>query len=288
MFSRGQALDLGFTDGTIKRRVRTGSWVHLDRSVYALPGNPATWHGQCMAATLGEAEAVVSGRAAAALHGFPGFRPGRVQVTMPKSSNHRSRIAAVRQSDLIETTRVQRIPVITVAQTLIEVARFFDDARYGLLVSDLVAKDRRVLTALRERYVDLARSRWPGIARVRAALDERGDGYVPPDSVLEDVLWRVLRTVPGLERGVQQARLPWRPAAKQRVDVLIPAWRLIIEADGRRWHTRVEDFERDHERDAEALARGYSTLRLTWHQLVRREPWVRDVLARVDDLALAA
>ena len=25
------------------------------------------------------------------------------------------------------------------------------------------------------------------------------------------------------------------------VDALVPTWRLIIEADGRRWHTRVAD-----------------------------------------------
>jgi very-short-patch-repair endonuclease len=53
----------------------------------------------------------------------------------------------------------------------------------------------------------------------------------------------------------------------QRVDGLIEPWRLIVEADGRRWHTRVADFERDHARDIAALLHGYLVARFTWSQL---------------------
>ena len=49
------------------------------------------------------------------------------------------------------------------------------------------------------------------------------------------------------------------------------AWALVIEADGRAWHTRVEDFERDRRRDAEAAAAGYLTLRFTHHQLTHEQ-----------------
>lgn len=279
-FNRAQALALGFTPETVQRRLDSGQWLRLDPSVYALPGNPPTWFRQCMAATLGEPEATVSGRAAAALHRFPGFRAGRITITVPRTSNHRTRLAAVRQSDLVESTVKQAIPVITVAQAVIEVARYLDDRGFGLFVGDLIADDPRVLVALRERYVDLAHSRWPGIGRVRSALAERGDGYVPPESRLEAVLWEVLAQVPGLPRILPQASVPWCASGTGRVDILIPAWRLIVEADGRRWHTRVEDFERDHERDNEAAAHGYRTLRFTWHQLTRRDAWVRDILER--------
>jgi very-short-patch-repair endonuclease len=39
---------------------------------------------------------------------------------------------------------------------------------------------------------------------------------------------------------------------------------LIIEVDGRRWHTRVRDFERDLWRTNQAVAHGYRVLRFTW------------------------
>jgi very-short-patch-repair endonuclease len=48
---------------------------------------------------------------------------------------------------------------------------------------------------------------------------------------------------------------------------LLPEHRLIVEADGRRWHTRVADFDRDRWRDNEATANGYRTLRFTWVHL---------------------
>lgn len=44
------------------------------------------------------------------------------------------------------------------------------------------------------------------------------------------------------------------------VDAYIPRWRLTIEADGRRWHTRKADFERDRRRDNAAAAHGLVVL----------------------------
>ena len=42
---------------------------------------------------------------------------------------------------------------------------------------------------------------------------------------------------------------------------------LIVEYDGRRWHTRRAEIDRDHRRDLEASALGWHPLRLTWEQL---------------------
>lgn len=240
---------------------------------------------QCIAATLGEVSAAISGRSAAALHELPGFRRGSIEITVPTRSNHRSRLARVRQSDLIQTTKVEHISVVTVAQCVIEVARYRTDRQLGRLIDDLANSNARFLPTLHDRYVDLARTRWPGIGRVRAALAHRGEGFVPTASELEAVLHHVLDRVPGCPPFINQARRPWRPDRPERVDVLIPAWRAIIEADGRRWHTRVDDFERDRERDNEAVVNGYRTLRFTWHQLNERADSVVDALTQLGQLA---
>ncbi len=73
--------------------------------------------------------------------------------------------------------------------------------------------------------------------------------------------------------------------ASQRVDALIPGWQAIIEADGRRWHTRVDDFERDLERDNDAVTHGYRPVRFSWHQLTARRDYV---FATLDELARLA
>jgi len=46
-----------------------------------------------------------------------------------------------------------------------------------------------------------------------------------------------------------------------------PQHRLIIEVDGYAFHRTRQAFERDRRRDADHLAAGYRTLRLTWRQL---------------------
>jgi hypothetical protein len=284
-FNRAQAQHVGAGPGLIKRRLTAGDWVELDNAVYALPSHPGTWLRQAMAATLGERHASLSGRAGAALHDFPDFRRARLQITVPVGSHHVSRLAVVRQSDKVETTRVEGIRVVTAAQAAIEVARYLDPPDLGRLIDDLAVRDRRFLPSLQERFVDLAYSRWPGIGRMRGVLAERGDGYVPPASGLEAILWDVMVTAFEAigERPVmvRQAGFPWRPADGQRVDVLIPDWRTIVEADGRRWHTRVRDFEVDRWRDNEAITRGYRPLRFTWYWLTQRVPDVIDQLQRM-------
>lgn len=280
-FTRAQACGAGATRRMSDRRVQQRLWLVLDHGVMALPGNPFTWHRQCMAAVLGERRAVVSGRAAAVLHGFSRFRPGRVEITVPRASNHRSRLALVHQSDLVEATRVHNIGVVSPAQAFIEMARHLNVARLGALLDELHGSDRRALDAVRERFVDLARSRWPGIGRVRAVLDERGDGYVPSESELEGQLWSLLGRLSGCVLMVRQARLPWWDGGRGRADDLIPAWAAIIEADGRRWHTRVRDFEVDRERDNLAVVNGYRALRFTWREITERP---RDVLAVIERL----
>jgi very-short-patch-repair endonuclease len=51
------------------------------------------------------------------------------------------------------------------------------------------------------------------------------------------------------------------------VDVYVPSARLVVEADGRNWHTRWEDFESDRRRDNALAARGIQVLRFAYGML---------------------
>jgi len=120
----------------------------------------------------------------------------------------------------------------------------------------------------------------PGWPSWHAALEKRGDGYVPSPGALGRKLQSFLGGI-DLPEVLWEATPPWVEPGRQRVDALIPDWTLIVEADGRAWHTRLADFERDRERDALALAHGYGTLRLTWYQLCHRRVWCRNVLMAI-------
>jgi very-short-patch-repair endonuclease len=102
-------------------------------------------------------------------------------------------------------------------------------------------------------------------------------GDQPTETELERRL-RMLVDQPEIPPVRWQAPFPGRAPGRQRVDALIDEWRLVLEADGRAWHTRVEDFERDKRRDGDAAAAGYQTLRFTWRQLTREPDWCWSVL----------
>ncbi len=68
---------------------------------------------------------------------------------------------------------------------------------------------------------------------------------------------------------------------KIRVDFLLGD-RLVIEVDGKEFHSRESDFESDRRRDAELSALGYRVLRFSYRQMMREWPSVEAaVLAAV-------
>lgn len=265
-FTRRQAMSVGATDTIISARHRSEAWIWLTHSVYALAAAPPTWHRALKAAELSIDGGAVAGNSAACLHRLPDFRPGGIQLVVPPGRNPRSPLAVVRRSELAALTTIEGIRVTTMAQTLFDIAGEVSFARLEAAV-DHVLLDRRLrLAELTARFEVLHAGRPRGIGAMRALLEARADGFLPPASELERTLYRLLDS-PNLPPHIRQADLPWRPSSPQRLDALIPAWRLIVEADGRRWHTRVRDFESDRRRDQAAVAHGYRVLRFTWSHL---------------------
>lgn len=277
VWSRVQALEAGATRGIIQSRLRTGLWVALDTAVYGHVAAPPTWERSVMAAVLAEPWAVVSHRSAAVLHGFEGFRKGRPEITIRPGANARGRLALAHRGVDVRTTVVDGIPVVTAEQAFVDLAQVVGSAR---LERALAAKaDKRLvdLDALRDRYCELAPLGGRNLARLRTALRRFGSGDLPEETELERMM-RTTLTHPSIPPIKWQAPFPGRRPGKQRVDGFIPEWSMIVEGDGRAWHTRVEDFERDRRRDAEAAAAGLLTLRFTWHQLTTEPAWVRDIV----------
>jgi very-short-patch-repair endonuclease len=276
VFARHQALLLGASSSLIDRRLQAGTWIRLGAGVYALPGNPPTWRRQLKAAELSVPGAAICGRPGCAVHRLTGFRPGRPEIVVPEGSAGRNRFAIVRRYTPDRLVTVDGIRVVTAAQALVDAASTVSTARLGRALDDLVIAEAAELDAVRARY--LAALGRPGLGGLRALLDERGDSYVPTESELEVALRAMVAdtSVPAVR---WQAPLPWlRPASLQRVDGVIDEWRVMLEGDGRRWHTRVADFERDHERDLEAIRRGYVVARFTWAQLTSRPTWCAEGL----------
>lgn len=84
-----------------------------------------------------------------------------------------------------------------------------------------------------------------------------------------------------------EPRLQVRIPGVGRVDLLIGT-RLVVEVDGRAYHSDPQDFERDRTRDARLSIRGYRVLRFSYQQVMSRWGEVKGAilaaLARGDHL----
>lgn len=276
-WSRTQALSRGMTARMVHVRIARGEWVPLDNGVYGHVAAPATWERSVMAAVLAEPWAAASHRSSAALHLLTGFRRGRPEITVLPAASARGRLAIAHRGVDVRTTTVRGIPTVTVAQTFVDLVQVASLRKVRTALSDRADTDAKLLDALRDRYCELAPRGGRDLRPLRTLLSEFGAGSIPTTNALERKLITVL-AAPGIPEPRREAPFPGRCAGAQRVDALIEEWRLVIEADGRAWHTRSADFERDRRRDAEAAAAGYLTLRFTHHQLTHEARWVGRII----------
>lgn len=279
-FSRGQAVSAGFSPRMILTRVQNGAWVRLAPAVYALASAPPKWERQLAAALLTREGSIAAGRSAAYLHEFPGIGPGRPVIMVGPGGNARSPLATVirsRHFDGVGRVRRRGFIVTDEAQTIMTLASGLDEGRLEALVDYVVA--RKSCTVDELARIIAANDGARGVARLRPIVAYRlPDAYQPPTSELERLLYPVLDD-PRLPSFTRQMPMSYQQV-EATVDACINVWRLIVEGDGRRWHTRRADMERDRLRDNEAVAHGYGVLRFTYEMLRDAPEKVIDTLLR--------
>ena len=176
----------------IDTRRADGRWIRLDTAVFGRPMGDATWQRSVMAAVLAEPWAVASHRSAAVLHGLIGIRPGRPEVTILPGANARGRLSIAHRGVDVTTTRVNGIPVVTVAQFFVDLAQVIGEARLRTALADRASSTPSVLDEVRDRYCELAPRGGRDLRPLRAVLLRFGAGEVPSMSELERHLRRVL------------------------------------------------------------------------------------------------
>lgn len=240
---------------------------------------PDTTRQQLVAATVA-LPAVASHEAAAEIHGMSGVQQDLAVVTVPTRSTNRFAGVIVHQStDLIpeDSDEIGGIPVTNPPRTILDLAAVLTVKRLEHVLDHAMAAQIVSYESLAKVLQRVARRGKPGTARLRSILSDRGPGYVAPESELERILFQTLEDA-GLPAPERQYPMPWRDHRDGRVDLAYPAHRLIIEADGRRWHTLAAAFETDRRRDNLAQLAGWRVLRFTWHQLTEEPQLVSSMV----------
>jgi very-short-patch-repair endonuclease len=251
------------------RRVSSGRWIHVTGAALAFANSTLNWESKAHAATLSTPRSVVSGRAAARLFDIGPFARVPVEVLAPFPANARGSgytVHRCRHFSAITTTEVDAIPVLSPAETIADLAR----TESRLLVQRVAEEAIVARLVTVEKLGEVANRRLgdgcPGGVRLHAVVDDIA-GDAVPESELERRLLRLLDEQAALPRVVRQMPVPWWELAAGRVDAAIPEWKLIIECDGRRWHSKETDFERDRFRDNQATVHGWRVLRFSYRAL---------------------
>ena len=255
MVTRSGLLEAGITPDEIRHRLTGGSLLRVHPSVYRV-GHAASWtEAQYLAAVLAcGAGAVLGGRASAHNYGIVRGQAPAVEVTCPRERRVPGiTVLRARRLDQRDVGVWRRIPTVTIARTLVEIAG-------GMTTSDLARACHEAGVRYRTTpgHVGQALGRWPnapGARRLRQVM--AGDARVSL-SRLESAFLALLR----------ECRLPLpetnRPAGGRRVDCRWPEARVTVELDSYTFHNSRHAWERDHRREREAYARGDQFRRYTW------------------------
>jgi very-short-patch-repair endonuclease len=272
--TRTQLLGVGLGADAVDYRLAKGGLVAVHRGVYVVGPQRLTNEGRWLAAVLACGDgAVLSHEAAAAHWRLITATPRVVDVTVPTPGGRsRRRGIQVHRCPLppVEITRLNGIPVTTVARTVLDLAggaperqieRALDEAAYlGRLHQD-------ALEATLARYPNRKGSRL-----LRHIAARHSAGATRTRSELEERFLELCR-----KRGLPP------PAVNVRVegflvDFFWPNARLVVETDGYGAHSRRSTFEADRARTVTLQAAGYQVLRFSYRQVFERADWVADHL----------
>lgn len=267
---RDQAMAAGVAESTLDSRVRRGSWIKVLPRVYAVDVDPAAAARRIRATSLWAGDdAVITGHAAAWWWDLTDRPPEVVEVVVP-AARRMSAVGGVRviraNLDEREIDRCRRLPLTTPASTCLRLAR---TDRPDLLETAL----RTGVTSTELDLVLGIGSRRRGQVRARRSREDVRDS---PWSHPERALHRIFREA-GLTGWTANAPVPL-DCGPRHPDVLFEEIKLIVEVDGRKYHSTPGQHDRDHRRQNAFIDHGYLVLRFTARQIAE-EP--HDVVALV-------
>ncbi|MDV8023541.1 DUF559 domain-containing protein [Rhodococcus sp. IEGM 1330] len=244
------AVDLmaqGMSRSTITRRTASGQLIRVLPGIYAT--NKPDFLDLCTAVTLWKPDAVLSHLTAAWLWGLVEDEPPQVAATVPPSARQQAPAwVKIHRRRVPESDRCRDLPVVTLAQVFVDVA------------ATLTGEEL-------ERFFDTAIAR-PALRRRIATVCERSRGMHGMKAVRRQLRLCCLGTRSEAERVVARALSARRffLEINARVgpyfgDLVDFRARVIVEIDGREFHTSGLAFDSDRRRQNRLVLEGWLVLR---------------------------
>lgn len=263
LIQREQAFEVGLTKRQIDYRIERGFWPTVCPGVYRVEGAPQSWKQRLKAAALwARTGFAISNQSAAALLGFPRYKPGPIELSLtrnvrPPPGITVHRVDALPPKDL---TFIDGICCTNATRTLIDLALAEPEQDVRASVDHALS---RKLTSLDRLEAGLERSgQRPGVPFLKALVHQYQGGDGPCESELESRVYELFEAA-GLPRPERQ-RVVVVGGRVRRIDFRLPGTPVLIEADGYAHHASPLSFEKDRERLNGLIARGFRVLHWTW------------------------
>jgi hypothetical protein len=253
--TRSQLLAIGLTCAAIRHLIKTGYLIPVHAGVYAVGHVNNSPVARAAAAVLAcGKDAALSFGSAASLWGLDRYWSLAFEVTVPKSHRRREGITVHRCRTLgwRDVTRHLGVRVTSPARTVLDNAPRVTDERLTRMVND--GRHSRFLHLEAVADVIERNPGHPGTKRLKPFVQNRRG---PTRSELEDrfVAFAKHYGLPTPQTNV--------PLLGYVVDALFVAEKVIVEIDSWEFHQFRTNFESDRNRDADTLAAGFVTVRVT-------------------------
>ncbi len=271
VISRTQLRSNGASDREVSRLTERGQLKRLADGVFLAREAPLTRAAQVWAAVL-LTEGVVGFHSAGHLWSQIDDPPSRVHVCVDHDlRSHAPAWIVTHRVVLPEWARTTRgeLPITTRSWTLLDLISAARRDSDGSRLLDRGLQEGWLRADDLDRRVTACPGR-PGNPRLRRLRAQLGDGAAAHSGRL---LHGILRRG-GLTGWKPNHRILLVDGAAIVVDVAFVERKLAIEVDGWAYHSDVDRFRRDRQRQNSLVALGWTVLRFTWADLTERPDYV--------------
>jgi very-short-patch-repair endonuclease len=281
VFTRAQALECGLRQEAAAKAVANGRWRRVAGAGFVLAGEPVGMEQGAWAAVLSIPSGVVWGPSAFKLWMPDAPLPPRDTVLVAVQGHARGRPGiTVRQVEVPSTEAAIRrgVAVQSKAAALVDALAHLGLGEADGLLAWALARD----AATPDGFDALvgARGGRRHVRRLRGYADMWRSGA---GSAAEVAFQRLLHRH-GFAGWEANARIVLGGGGWARADVLFRRQRLVIEVDGRAFHSSKDAFQGDRSKQNDLVAAGFAVLRFTWEDITCREAYcaerIRQMLGR--------
>ena len=283
---RSELIDAGITPKAIECRRGSGMLQVLGRGVYLVDGlsddRTPLYRAQALLPS-----GILGAETAGAIGGLavdPAAIERGVDVLIGTRLNRRVTGVRLLRRRLMpadcDVTEVDGLHLTRPARTIIDLSAVVGPARLAHVVERAIADGLVSVGELVACFDSVARQGVNGIGKLRPVLADYVDREPVSESALERATARMLGEY-GIDGFIGQYRPPWFDGRRGVVDFAHPELRIVLEADGLRWHTRRGDRINDSRRDRVAAANGWAVIRVTWAEVTERPSRLADEIRAV-------